>query len=75
MDPILEPEVLIPYTGTQKKVVHLHAHTVYSPLDGVATPEQYFGECKDREYPAMAITEHGSLASMPDNYLAAKANV
>lgn len=54
--------------------VPLHAHTIYSTLDGVASPSQYFTACKERGWPAMAITEHGSLASMPDNFFAAKEN-
>ena len=63
----------IKYDGPPK-FVHLHTHTVYSTLDGVATPEQLFAACKEREWPALAITEHGHMASVPDNYFAAKEN-
>jgi DNA polymerase-3 subunit alpha len=63
------PPELLPYDGPLQ-FVHLHNHTVFSQLDGVATPEQYFAECKKRGYPAMAITEHGHMASVPDNYWA-----
>jgi len=49
--------------------VHLHNHTIFSKLDGVATPDQYADECNKRGYPAMAATEHGNLASVPDMYL------
>ncbi len=52
--------------------VHLHNHTVFSTLDGVATPEQYAEQCKKRGYPAMSATEHGHMASVPDMYLAFK---
>ena len=52
--------------------VHLHNHTVFSALDGVATPEQYAQLCYDRSYPAMSATEHGHMASVPDMYLAFK---
>lgn len=52
--------------------VHLHNHTIFSTMDGVATPEQYAAECKKRGYPAMAATEHGHMASVPDMYLAFK---
>jgi DNA polymerase-3 subunit alpha len=45
---------------------HLHAHSVYSTLDGVATPFQYAVECQKRGYPGMAITEHGHMGSFPD---------
>lgn len=52
--------------------VHLHNHTIFSMLDGVAQPEQYFKGCAERKWPAFAVTEHGVLSSVPDNYLAAK---
>jgi DNA polymerase III subunit alpha len=52
--------------------VHLHNHTIFSMLDGVAQPEQYFKGCAERKWPAFAVTEHGTLNSIPDNYLAAK---
>lgn len=43
-------------------------------LDGVSSPEQLFAACKERGWPALAITEHGNLSSVPDNYFAAKEN-
>lgn len=52
--------------------VHLHNHTLFSVLDGVAAPEEYFKGCAERKWPAFAVTEHGVLNSVPDNYLAAK---
>lgn len=55
-----------------KEFVHLHNHTVFSALDGVATPEQYAEQCYKRGYPAMSATEHGHMASVPDMYLAFK---
>jgi len=55
-----------------KEFVHLHNHTVFSALDGVATPEQYAEQCVARGYPAMSATEHGHMASVPDMYLAFK---
>jgi len=61
----------IEYAGPTE-FVHLHCHTVYSTLDGVQTPEQLFDVCADRNWPAIAITEHGNLASVPDAYFAAK---
>lgn len=59
------------YTGPSQ-FVHLHNHTIFSTLDGVATPEQYAEQCKERGYPAMSATEHGHMASVPDMYLAFK---
>lgn len=59
------------YTGPSE-IVHLHSHTVFSALDGCATPEQYAEQCYKRGYPAMSATEHGHMASVPDMYLAFK---
>lgn len=59
------------YNGPNE-FVHLHNHTVFSALDGVATPEQYAEQCYERGYPAMSATEHGHMASVPDMYLAFK---
>ncbi len=60
---------LTPYDGPTD-FVHLHCHTLYSILDGAQSCEQVFQTCKERKWPAIAITEHGNLASMPDNYAA-----
>lgn len=58
------------------QVAHLHNHTLYSMLDGVASPEQYAEACVQRNIPAMAITEHGHMGSIPDCYFAfKKANI
>lgn len=54
--------------------VHLHNHTLYSPLDGIATPEEYMIGCAEANMPAFAITDHGTMASFPDAYFAAKKN-
>ena len=55
---------------SHQPMVHLHSHTIYSELDGIASPQQYANECAKRGYPAMAITEHGHMGSVPDMYLA-----
>lgn len=62
-------ELVSQYQGPTE-FVHLHNHTVFSALDGVATPEQYAEQCHLRGYPAMSATEHGHMASVPDMYLA-----
>ena len=54
------------------QIAHLHNHTLYSMLDGVASPEQYAEACVQRNIPAMAITEHGHMGSVPDCYFAFK---
>ena len=53
------------YTGPSE-FVHLHVHSNYSFLDGVGTPQQYAKRCHEMKYPAMAATEHGHMASVPD---------
>jgi DNA polymerase-3 subunit alpha len=42
--------------------VHLHVHTMGSLLDGFATPEEVAARANTLEQPAVAITDHGSLA-------------
>lgn len=65
----VEAEQQFPGSG---EFVHLHNHTLFSILDGIASPDEYFKACAERKYPALAISEHGVLSSIPDNYLAAK---
>ena len=52
--------------------VHLQTHTMFSMLDGVAKPSDYFEEAAKRGYPAHAITEHGNMGSVPDAYFSSK---
>jgi len=52
--------------------VHLHNHSIYSELDGVAKPEEYMEGCDACGLPAFAITDHGSMAATPDAYFSAK---
>ncbi len=61
----------IEYPGPSK-FVHLHNHTLFSSLDGIATPEEYFSACSDLGQEAFSITDHGSIANVPDAYWAAK---
>jgi len=55
-----------------KDFVHLHNHTMFSPLDGIPKPDEYFEICSKMEMPAFAITDHGTMASFPDAYIASK---
>lgn len=66
------PQYTLEMYAGPSQMVHLHNHTVFSALDGVATPEQYAEQCYKRGYPAMSATEHGHMASVPDMYLAFK---
>jgi DNA polymerase-3 subunit alpha len=59
------------YTGPTD-FTHLHSHTIFSLLDGVATPNDYFSKCVENKWSALAITEHGVLNSIPDAYFASK---
>jgi len=43
------------------KFVHLHLHTQFSLLDGVARIEKLVKVLKEREAPACAITDHGNM--------------
>lgn len=52
--------------------VHLHNHTLFSQLDGIATPEEYFSASAYLGHPAFSITDHGSMAAIPDAYWSAK---
>lgn len=57
-----------------KLFTSLHSHSIYSQLDGVASPEDYFEGCAHFNMPAFAITDHGTMANLPDSYLSAKKN-
>jgi DNA polymerase-3 subunit alpha len=61
----------IKYPGP-KDFVHLHTHTIFSPLDGIASPEDYMKRCVELGMPAVAITDHGSMASFPDAFFASQ---
>jgi DNA polymerase-3 subunit alpha len=45
--------------------VHLHAHSEYSPLDGLSTPEEMVNAAVRMGQKAMAITDHGTCAGQP----------
>lgn len=46
----------------------LHAHSCYSVLDGLPTPEEYVVRAKELDLNAMAITDHGSNAGHRELY-------
>ena len=39
--------------------VHLHGHTEFSLLDGIARLPDVIGKAKECNMPAVAITDHG----------------
>ena len=44
-----------------KDFVHLHVHTEYSLLDGIARVNKLVEITKERGYSAVAITDHGNM--------------
>ena len=46
-----------------KKFVGLHAHTGFSPFDGLGYPDEHFKFCIENGLDAHAITEHGNMNS------------
>ncbi|MEY4331350.1 MAG: hypothetical protein RLZZ196_88 [Bacteroidota bacterium] len=51
---------------------HLHVHSHYSLMDGLCSPEELLLAAKNAGQTAMAITDHGTLASHRDLQIAAK---
>ena len=47
---------------------HLHTHTEYSPLDGLAKIEELIIKAKSLGQTAMAITDHGSTSGLVEAY-------
>lgn len=45
------------------RFVGLHAHTGFSPFDGLGYPDEHFRWCMDNGLDAHAITEHGNMNS------------
>ena len=54
--------------------VHLHLHTEYSLLDGAARIERIWDACKERNFPAVAITDHGNMFGTLEFHKQAKAH-
>lgn len=44
---------------SEKPFVHLHLHTEYSLLDGATRIDTLFDACKEKNMPAVAITDTG----------------
>ena len=54
------------------KFVHLHVHSHYSLLDGLAKIEDLVPRAKELGYEALALTDHGSMHGIPEFYKKAK---
>jgi DNA polymerase-3 subunit alpha len=51
---------------------HLHVHSYYSLMDGLNSPKELAQAAKDAGQSAIAITDHGTLASHRDMQIACK---
>ncbi len=49
--------------------VHLHVHSEYSLLDGASRLDKLVALARERRFPALALTDHGSLFGAIDFYL------
>lgn len=56
---------------TTGSFVHLHNHTEFSMLDGMAKIDQLMAECQRLEMPAVGMTDHGNMYGSSDFYKAA----
>ena len=54
--------------------VHLHVHSEYSLLDGLARVKELVCRAVELGMPALALTDHGTMFAAIDFYRAAKAN-
>jgi DNA polymerase-3 subunit alpha len=54
------------------KFVHLHVHSEFSILDGMARVEDIVKKAKADGQPAIAITDHGRLSGVPEFYSACR---
>jgi len=54
------------------KFVHLHVHSHYSLLDGLAKIEDLVPRAKELGFEALALTDHGSMHGIPEFYKKAK---
>ena len=55
-----------------KKFVHLHTHTEFSPLDGLTKISDAVEQAEKYRMPALGITDHGTLAGVPELYFETK---
>lgn len=57
-----------------KKFTHLHVHSHYSLLDGLAKIDELVLYAKELGYDALALTDHGAMYGIPEFYKTATAN-
>lgn len=49
-----------------KEIFHHHIHTLFSQLDGVASPKDYIKRAKEFGMSGISCTDHGNLSAIPD---------
>ena len=54
------------------KFTHLHVHSHYSLLDGMAKIDQLLDYCWEQEMGSLAITDHGTMYGVVEFYQKAK---
>ncbi|MAF20765.1 MAG: DNA polymerase III subunit alpha [Parcubacteria group bacterium] len=54
------------------KFTHLHVHSHYSLLDGLAKIDQILDACQELKMPSIALTDHGSMYGLVEFYKKAK---
>ena len=54
------------------KFTHLHVHSHYSLLDGLAKIDQLLDACQELKMPSIALTDHGSMYGVVEFYQKAK---
>jgi len=54
------------------KFTHLHVHSHYSLLDGMAKIDQLLDACQELKMPSIALTDHGSMYGVVEFYQKAK---
>jgi len=55
------------------KFTHLHTHSDYSLLDGLAKVDQLLNKAKEMGMDSLALTDHGAMYAVIDFYKKAKA--
>jgi DNA polymerase-3 subunit alpha len=53
-----------------KNIIHLHRHSEFSLLDGTGTAKQYAERAVELDQPALALTDHGTLAGALEHHKA-----
>ncbi len=54
------------------KFTHLHVHSHYSLLDGLAKIDQILDACQELKMPSIALTDHGSTYGLVEFFIKAK---